>query len=514
MKNGISSDTARMPPLRTGRCLSAWAVTAVLLSACSGGDGSGGNGNAGGVATTTMQGMAATGASIDRAAVLTRCASGAEISTTTELGGTFQLSFTAAHQAPCMVKVSGGRQNATLYSFISSIAGSDINVTPITDLIVSKALGADPADAFKNFDAAKGSTITNGLTAAKTWVETQVRIATGDSFFTVDPLTGKFAVGDANDKVLDALGSSATAASKSWADLRAVAVANAGVLFAKPLTFEITGDNALLASQISMSTPVAVMDFIDGITEDVPESVFDKLDAINRQRAAGVAKVVVVDEVTEACSGGGTVTVRESDTSMTIVFDNCIKTQQAKIAVDMGDYIKSKKINGTVVFTEAELKDYPEAMEVMINLTSTTTDNMGRDQHSSQKGFLVTGDDDDGYAIEKMTLTTRYWGKTSASATPYDYSIEAQDFSVRVNEAKDQESFSGVINAKGVDKEGNVFPGGAFRVEMVTPLNNDETMGEYKIVGAKNSSVVTRLDPNGFYLSTNNAEAEFYPWTD
>lgn len=487
------------------------------LAACSSGDGASNTGTGTGPATTasiTMQGLAATGMPIDNAAVTARCASGADIAASTAVGGAFTLPFTSAHAGPCMLRVSGGSPGVTLYSFIGSIQTGNINITPITDLIVARALGADPADAFSHFDATRAETIAKGMGVAKTWVETQVRIVTGDSFFSVDPFTGKFAVGDVNDKVLDALGSSAAAVSKSLADLRAAAITNSAVLLAQPLTYEISSENALAASQLSMKAPLIITLFIDGILDDVPESVFAKLDEINNQRAAAVKRKAVAQVVSEACSHGGKVTVQESDTALTLNFDNCTKNNEGKIGAEMTAYTKSKKINGMVVFTDTELKDYPEATEVMINLSESITDTLGREQNSRQKGFLVTGDDDNGYVIQKMTLTTRFWGKTSASAQPYDYSVEAQNFSVTVDEANDRESFSGVINAKGKDEAGNVFPGGSFRVEMVVPLNGEETQGEYKIVGAKNTMVLTRLDPKGFYLTTNNTAPKFYPTED
>ena len=49
-------------------------------------------------------------------------------------------------------------------------AAGQVNITPITDLIVTKALGSDPAAAFTAFDAARGSALSGGLAAAKTYV--------------------------------------------------------------------------------------------------------------------------------------------------------------------------------------------------------------------------------------------------------------------------------------------------------------------------------------------------------
>jgi pimeloyl-ACP methyl ester carboxylesterase len=180
---------------------------ASLLVACGGGD----TAAPLPVVTGSITGLAATGAALSNAALVARCVSGNPITGTTNADGTFKLDILSTQTAPCMVQVSKG--STTLYSFAN--AAGRINITPLTDMVVTRALGSDPAAAFANFDTAKVGTIRTGLDAAKAYVKTLV-IGQVGSAPASDPISGVFAVGDADDKVLDALG-----AAKTLAELRA-----------------------------------------------------------------------------------------------------------------------------------------------------------------------------------------------------------------------------------------------------------------------------------------------------
>ena len=183
---------------------------ASLLAACGGG-----GGGSSGSTSLSLSGLAATGAGIANASVTAKCASGTPLSGTTDANGSYALVLDG-RALPCMVQVTGGTPSVTLHSFAQ--AAGRVNITPVTDLIVAKALGADPAAAFTAYDATQGATVETGLNAAKTYVATQLSAITGASI--TDPLTGTFTVGDADDKVLDALGNALSAAGKTQADLR------------------------------------------------------------------------------------------------------------------------------------------------------------------------------------------------------------------------------------------------------------------------------------------------------
>jgi hypothetical protein len=228
-----------------GSILSAFIVAG--LSACGGGGGSGSSTSSYG----SLSGLAATGAAIANGSVIAKCVAGAPLTGTTDANGAFSLTLTAAHTAPCMLQVTGGTPSVTLYGF--ALASGHVNISPLSDLVVTKALGSDSGAAFTSFDATKGSAISAGLATAKTYVNAQIAAIAG-SAPSVDPLTGTFAVGDANDKLLDALGAAMTAAGKSIADLRTGAAGSAALAGTVPPYLSAPSGVAAAANSASQIT--------------------------------------------------------------------------------------------------------------------------------------------------------------------------------------------------------------------------------------------------------------------
>ena len=154
----------------------------------------------GGGSTPTITGLAATGAAVANAPVVAKCANGTTASSTTGADGSFSIVLYGGQQAPCLLQVK--KDDVILHGFAGEVGRA--NVTPLTDLVVSAALGegGDAATAFNSFDSAKGSTIKTGLAQAKSAVMALVKEATG-TVPNGDILTGAFKVGDADDKVLD-----------------------------------------------------------------------------------------------------------------------------------------------------------------------------------------------------------------------------------------------------------------------------------------------------------------------
>jgi pimeloyl-ACP methyl ester carboxylesterase len=188
---------------------------ATMLVAC----GFSGNSNPTITANPTITGLAATGGALANATVTAKCTSGLPVSGKTGADGTFSLELAGGQTVPCLVQVSNG--TVTLHGF-AAVAGR-INVTPLSDLVISNALGSDAATAFASFDASKAIAIMAGLTTAKAYVQIQVT-ALNIGVPSGDPLTGVFTVGDANDKVLDSLNTALLAAGKKLDDLRLGAV--------------------------------------------------------------------------------------------------------------------------------------------------------------------------------------------------------------------------------------------------------------------------------------------------
>ena len=190
------------------RAMLAAVAAAAVLAACGGGSSN----------SPTISGVAATGAALANAAAVAKCASGASMSTTTAADGSFGLTLADGQTLPCMLQVSNG--TVTLHGFAAATGRA--NVTPLTDLVVNKALGSDAGAAFAAFDASKGATINAGLAAATTYVVAQVTPLAGMAP-SADPLTVAFKVGDADDKVLDNLALALSAAGKTLTDLRLAA---------------------------------------------------------------------------------------------------------------------------------------------------------------------------------------------------------------------------------------------------------------------------------------------------
>lgn len=192
------------------------AAMGLVLAAC------GGGGNGGSSTAPGLSGLAAIGAGIANATVSAKCASGTPLSGSTDANGSYTLALDG-RSLPCMVQVSGGTPAVTLHSFAQ--AAGRVNITPVTELIVAKALGSNPATTFAGYAPSNGTSLEAGLSAAQTYVASQLSAITGASI--ADPLAGAFAVGDADDKILDALANALSAASKTMDDLRTQAQSGA-----------------------------------------------------------------------------------------------------------------------------------------------------------------------------------------------------------------------------------------------------------------------------------------------
>ena len=225
----------------------AWLVAALVLAACGGGsdpippDAP--------VANNSIQGFAATGAAISGGDVVAKCAAGSPITGKTAADGSFELSLAGGRTPPCLIQVTKGA--VVLHSYAG--AAGRLNVTPVTDLIVTRALGSDAGAAFASFDAAKGTTIRNGLAAAKTYVNAQVAALAGGAQ-SGDPLTSIFKVGDADDRVLDNLAAALTTAGKTLNDLRQ------GVVLGGSLVASVERGNLIGTTEVLATLPAAAFD--------------------------------------------------------------------------------------------------------------------------------------------------------------------------------------------------------------------------------------------------------------
>ena len=210
----------------------------------------------------TITGLAATGASLAKAPVSVKCAGGASAAGVTGADGSFSVSIPGVTTDSCMVQATSG--STVLHSFATG--AGNVNITPLTELVVTKALGVESSAAFATFDASKASAINSGLAAAKTYVRTEITALAG-SAPSGDLITGTFKVGDADDKILDNLQAKLASAKRSLSDLRQGAVSgqpfatanNRGTLIGSAQTLV-----TLTAAQIDAGTAASSLQAISG----------------------------------------------------------------------------------------------------------------------------------------------------------------------------------------------------------------------------------------------------------
>lgn len=201
-------------------------AASILLAACGGGGGGGS-----GTTPLTLSGTAATGAAIAGAPVEAKCASGTG-SASTKPDGSYSIEI-AGGSLPCVLEVrpAGG---AALHSVIDgSGAGSvNVNITPLTELVVAKLAAGAPSELFTTFDAAAQAKLTtSGVNAALGAVTTALQGAVDLAGINPikDPLVAAngSTTGDALDQKLDALQAVLGAAQTTLAELT-TAVATSG----------------------------------------------------------------------------------------------------------------------------------------------------------------------------------------------------------------------------------------------------------------------------------------------
>jgi hypothetical protein len=197
----------------TARAVAAAIITVVALAACGGGGESTlelGSAQAGNEAKGN--GVVAVGSPVANAQLSITCAGGTPINVAADANGAF--SFPANKQIlPCAVRASGGTVDGTantqeLFSVFYSFGR--VNVTPLTDLLVARLAGEDPAGYYAGFTGGNRSTKVSSETVAAASSELrQYLTALGVDASTLTSfnlITSSFTptAGDSHDAVLDA----------------------------------------------------------------------------------------------------------------------------------------------------------------------------------------------------------------------------------------------------------------------------------------------------------------------
>lgn len=186
--------------------LSAMATAAAALVAACGGSSNDGDDTA----SLTLSGTAATGAALGGASVTAKCATGTQTGQTLE-DGTYSLRV-AGGALPCVLQATSASGDTTLYSMAQGSGDQAVaNITPITHLVLAKAMG-DEAAVKAAFDANPTATQLSAATAKLTDALSVVRVAlSGVADYSENPFTTPFTAthgsvkGDVLDQKLDAL---------------------------------------------------------------------------------------------------------------------------------------------------------------------------------------------------------------------------------------------------------------------------------------------------------------------
>ena len=170
--------------------------------------------------SSTLSGVAAVGDPIVSGSVTVQCAGGGSMTTTTASNGTWQVS-TTTHTMPCAARVSGGTiagvTNSINYHSLALNFGN-LNITPLTDLVVANTVRGAPATWFSGIGASSWSAVTSAAVAA---AKTNVANSLGFSapLGSNDLLTTAFTAAQGNllDDMLEAFARAMTAAGSNYA---------------------------------------------------------------------------------------------------------------------------------------------------------------------------------------------------------------------------------------------------------------------------------------------------------
>ena len=215
------------------KVLSCLLLGTALVAGCSDNDGSGPDGTTPPpAATKAVGGLAAIGAAISGGQVSLRCADDTTYSATTAANGSWSVAAVPEAALPCAVRVTGGTTGGTpntntFYSLATNRAGAvSVNVTPLTDLALARAVGGSLDTWFAATGATRLSDAVADLPAAIAALRTDLGTAgytlpapTG----TFDPFLAPLSAGtptDPYDALLDRLGEALRDEGRSYAQLR------------------------------------------------------------------------------------------------------------------------------------------------------------------------------------------------------------------------------------------------------------------------------------------------------
>jgi hypothetical protein len=212
----------------------------------------------------TLGGVAAVGAPLSGAKVTVYDRTGNEVGSQAAVNedGAFQTILAPSAAAPFVLVAS--QQDDELVSVASDASSSNLNITPITNLIASRlSSNGDPKQLVGDVRANPAAASAGAVSAKVAEVNTLLKPVTDAAGIAIDPLTGKFAAnGSGHDRILDTVAINIVP-SGSNADVE-VAIKPQGSDSAQPNAVTFASN----ASQLPAITSVSASSLApDGITK-------------------------------------------------------------------------------------------------------------------------------------------------------------------------------------------------------------------------------------------------------
>ncbi|MDP2005785.1 MAG: hypothetical protein Q8K45_08915 [Rubrivivax sp.] len=219
--------------------LSFTVALAATLTACGGGGGTAAPAPATPTpppsgASVTLTGIAARGAALAGATVDVKCAGGNGTPAITSAAGAYSVSIAGA-SLPCAFKVTGtdGTVLHSLRAGTENTGSFNVNITPLTELVVARAASVAPASFFSAYASAtapSAAVVTDAISAVRTATAGVVDLSG------VNPITDTLVAasagtaGNALDQKIDALVAGLTAAQTTLAAVSSALVSNTGTV--------------------------------------------------------------------------------------------------------------------------------------------------------------------------------------------------------------------------------------------------------------------------------------------
>lgn len=246
------------------------AALCLSLAACGGG-GDGDGPDNGSATTLTLQGTVATGRAVAGAEVQARCRSGSG-NAQAAADGRFQLQI-AGGALPCVLRATDPSDQSRWHSVSGSgpASSATVNITPLTEMLVARLAGQDPASYFDRFDPAQAaSRLTEASLAAAQQELRQILSMAFDisplSDFVARPLTAATESnptgGDAHDQWLDQFGARLTRLQQGRVVLALAAQASTASL--QQLVVDgVAASAAKLSSSIDLASYLVTLSWTD-----------------------------------------------------------------------------------------------------------------------------------------------------------------------------------------------------------------------------------------------------------